>query len=84
MQFGAYMFCTDYSIRPDELARLLEERNFESMWVPEHSHIPASRQSPWPGGGELPREYWHTYDPFVASEQSGSSAERTATQNARI
>ena len=66
MQFGAYMFCTDYSIRPDELARLLEERNFESMWVPEHSHIPASRQSPWPGGGELPREYWHTYDPFVA------------------
>ena len=36
------------------------------MWVPEHSHIPASRQSPWPGGGELPREYWHTYDPFVA------------------
>ena len=66
MQFGAYMFCTDYSIRPDELARLLEERKFESMWVPEHSHIPASRQSPWPGGGELPREYWHTYDPFVA------------------
>ena len=66
MQFGAYMFCTDYSIRPDELARLLEERNFESMWVPEHSHIPASRQSPWPGGAELPREYWHTYDPFVA------------------
>ncbi len=66
MQFGAYMFCTDYSIRPDDLARLLEERNFESMWVPEHSHIPASRQSPWPGGAELPREYWHTYDPFVA------------------
>ena len=66
MQFGAVMFCTDYSIRPDELARLLEERNFESMWVPEHSHIPASRQSPWPGGPELPREYWHTYDPFVA------------------
>jgi len=66
MQFGAYMFCTDYSIRPDDLARLLEERNFESMWVPEHSHIPASRQSPWPGGTELPREYWHTYDPFVA------------------
>ena len=66
MEFGAYMFCTDYSIRPDELARLLEERNFESMWVPEHTHIPASRMSPWPGGAELPREYWHTYDPFVA------------------
>ena len=69
MQFGAYMFCTDYSVRPDDLARLLEERNFESMWVPEHSHIPASRQSPWPGGGELPREYWHTYDPFVPVRQ---------------
>ena len=66
MEFGAYMFCTDYSIRPDELARLLEERDFESMWVPEHTHIPASRMSPWPGGAELPREYWHTYDPFVA------------------
>ena len=66
MEFGAYMFSTDYSIRPDELARLLEDRGFESMWVPEHTHIPASRQSPWPGGGDLPRMYWHTYDPFVA------------------
>ena len=66
MKFGAIMFSTDYSIRPDDLARLLEDRGFESMWVPEHTHIPASRQSPWPGGGELPRDYWHTYDPFVA------------------
>ena len=66
MEFGAYMFCTDYSIRPDELARLLEERGFESMWVPEHTHIPASRQTPWPGGADLPKMYWHTYDPFVA------------------
>ena len=66
MQFGAVMFATDYSIRPDELARVLEDRGFESMWVPEHTHIPAGRQSPWPGGGDLPKEYWHTYDPFVA------------------
>ena len=66
MDFGAVMFSTDYSIRPDDLARLLEDRGFESMWVPEHSHIPADRSSPWPGGSELPREYWHTYDPFVA------------------
>ena len=49
MRFGVSMFTTDYSIRPDDLARLLEERGFESMWVPEHTHIPASRRSPWPG-----------------------------------
>ena len=66
MQFGAAIFATDYSIRPDDLAKLLEDRGFDSMWVPEHTHIPASRVSPWPGGGDLPREYWHTYDPFVA------------------
>ncbi len=66
MDFGAMMFCTDHSIRPDDLAKLLEDRGFESMWVPEHSHIPADRRSPWPGGAELPQEYWHTYDPFVA------------------
>ena len=66
MNFGAMMFSTDYSIRPDDTAKLLEDRGFESFWVPEHSHIPANRTSPWPGGGELPEEYWHTYDPFVA------------------
>jgi len=66
MDFGAMMFCTEFSIRPDDLAKMLEDRGFESMWVPEHSHIPADRRSPWPGGAELPQEYWHTYDPFVA------------------
>ena len=66
MDFGAMMFATDYAIRPDDLAKLLEDRGFESFWVPEHSHIPAERTSPWPGGGELPKEYWHSYDPFVA------------------
>ena len=66
MKLGAMMFSTDYSIRPDDLARLLEDRGFESLWVPEHTHIPASRQSPWPGGEDLPRDYWHTYDPFMA------------------
>ena len=66
MQFGAAIFATDYSIRPDDLAKLLEDRGFDSMWVPEHTHIPASRISPWPGGSDLPRDYWHTYDPFVA------------------
>lgn len=66
MHFGVTMFPTDYAIRVDDLARALEERGFESLWLPEHTHIPASRRSPWPGGPELPKEYWHTHDPFVA------------------
>ena len=66
MDFGVYMFPTDYAMRPDDFARAAEDRGFESVWFPEHTHIPASRQSPWPGGGDLPREYWHSYDPFVA------------------
>jgi probable F420-dependent oxidoreductase len=66
MLFGAAMFATDYAIRPDELARELEQRGFESLWVPEHTHIPANRRTPYPAGGDLPKEYWHTYDPFVA------------------
>ena len=66
MHVGAVMFATDYAIRPDELARALEQRGFESLWLPEHTHIPASRRTPYPAGGDLPKEYWHTYDPFVA------------------
>src|SRR5437870_12576102 len=66
MHFGAAIFATDYAIRPDELARELEQRGYESLWLPEHTHIPASRRSPYPGGGDLPKEYWHTHDPFVA------------------
>jgi probable F420-dependent oxidoreductase len=66
MLFGAAMFATDYALRPDELARELEQRGFESLWLPEHTHIPASRSTPYPAGGELPQEYWHTHDLFVA------------------
>jgi probable F420-dependent oxidoreductase len=66
MNFGVVMFPTDYSIAPGDLARALEERHFESVWFPEHTHIPTSRRSPWPGGGELPKEYWSAYDPFLA------------------
>jgi len=66
MKYGIAMFPTDYAIRTDDLARELEARGFESIWLPEHTHIPASRKSPWPGGPNLPREYWHTLDPFVA------------------
>ena len=60
MDFGAMMFSTDYSIRPDDLGKMLEERGFESFWVPEHTHIPADRTSHWPGGPDLPKDYWHT------------------------
>jgi len=66
MKYGIAMFPTDYAIQTDELAREMEARGFESIWLPEHTHIPASRKSPWPGGPNLPREYWHTLDPFVA------------------
>jgi probable F420-dependent oxidoreductase len=66
MLIGATMFATDFSLPPQTFAALLEERGFESVWFPEHTHIPVSRRSPWPGGGPLPEEYWHGYDPFIA------------------
>jgi probable F420-dependent oxidoreductase len=65
MHFGASMFFTDYSMTPAELAQALEARGFESVWAPEHSHIPTSRRSPWPGGGDLPKQYYDVMDPFV-------------------
>ncbi len=66
MKLGTVIFPTEYSIRPDDFARACEERGFESIWFPEHTHIPSSRKTPYPAGGELPKEYSHTYDPFVA------------------
>ncbi len=66
MKFGLTLFPTDYSIRPDDFARAAEERGFESVFFPEHTHIPASRRTPYPAGGDLPKEYSHTHDPFVA------------------
>ena len=65
MDFGASMFFTDYSMSAPDLARALEARGFESIWAPEHSHIPTSRHSPWGGGGELPKKYYDVMDPFV-------------------
>lgn len=65
MHFGASMFFTDYSMTPAELARALEERGFESVWAPEHSHIPLSRKSPFIMGGDLPKRYYDVMDPFV-------------------
>ena len=66
MHIGAVIFPTDQSIRPDRLAAAMEERGFESLWVTEHTHIPASRRTPWPGGEPLPEMYRRTLDPFVA------------------
>jgi probable F420-dependent oxidoreductase len=66
MKIGVSMFNTDYAMRIDDLAKAVEERGFESLWLPEHTHIPKSRKSPWPGGPNLPKEYWHTHDPFLA------------------
>ena len=66
MQIGVFYFPVDYGINISELAAALEERGFESLFVPEHTHIPVSRKSPFAGGGELPRRYSHTHDPFVA------------------
>jgi probable F420-dependent oxidoreductase len=63
---GIMMFPTDDAIDPAALAEEVEARGFESLWFPEHSHIPTKRESPYPGGGDLPRKYSHTYDPFVA------------------
>jgi hypothetical protein len=65
MHFGGAMFFTDYSMSAPELARALEERGFESVWAPEHSHIPLSRKTPFPGGGDLPKQYCDAMDPFV-------------------
>ena len=65
MKIGAAMFFTDYSMSPGELAVALEERGFDSLWAPEHSHIPLARTASYPGGGALPREYYEVMDPFV-------------------
>ena len=76
MLIGAGIFATGYAIRPDELARELEQRGYESLWLPEHTHIPASRRTPYPSGGELPKEYWHTYDPFLALTAAATTTAR--------
>ena len=65
MRIGAAMFFTDYSMTPGALARALEERGFDSVWAPEHSHIPIGRKAAYPGGGDLPKQYYDVMDPFV-------------------
>ncbi len=76
MDFGLSMFHTDYSMPVVQLAPALEERGFESLWAPEHSHIPVPRRTPFPGGGELPKAYYDAMDPFVVL---GAAAAVTTT-----
>ena len=76
MQIGIAMFVTDYSIHPGELGAAIEERGFHSMWMPEHTHIPTSRKSPWGGGPELPQHYKDTLDPFLALTAAAMTTKR--------
>jgi probable F420-dependent oxidoreductase len=76
VELGLAHFLTDYGMDPVELARKVEERGFESLLLPEHTHIPVSRDTPYPGGGELPREYSHTHDPFAALAAMAAVTER--------
>ena len=78
MELGLAHFSTDYGLQPAELARAAEERGFESLFLPEHTHIPVSRDTPYPGGGDLPPEYSHTLDPFVALAAAAAVTERIA------
>ena len=76
MDFGLTIFPTDYSIEPAELGRAAEDAGFDALLFAEHTHIPASLESQRPHGGELPRRYWHTLDPFVALTAVATVTER--------
>jgi probable F420-dependent oxidoreductase len=76
MEFGVGYFPTHDAIGPGAMARLVEERGFDSLFFAEHTHIPASRETPWPGGSELPRKYSHTYDLFVALTAAAEATTR--------
>lgn len=76
MDFGVVMFPTDLAIPVPELGRAVEEREFDSIWFPEHTHIPTSRRSPWPGGPNMPEEYKRTLDPFAALAAVAAVTER--------
>jgi probable F420-dependent oxidoreductase len=79
MEIGVAIFPTHDAIAPADVARLAQERGHESLFFPEHTHIPAARETPYPGGTALPRMYAHTYDLFVAV-----TAALTATSRLRV
>jgi probable F420-dependent oxidoreductase len=76
MRVGVFYFPTDYGMEVSELARALEARGFESLFFCEHTHIPVSRRTPFPSGGELPKRYAHTHDPFVALSFAASATRK--------
>src|ERR1043165_3738475 len=76
MRFGVSTFVTDEGIAPAALGPALEERGFASLYVAEHTHIPVSRATPYPGGGDLPRDYYRTLDPFVGRTAAGVATSR--------
>jgi probable F420-dependent oxidoreductase len=76
VDFGVGYFPTHQGMTPGAIARMLEDRGQESLFFAEHTHIPASRESPWPGGGELPSKYWHCYDLFVALTAAAAATTR--------
>jgi probable F420-dependent oxidoreductase len=75
VHFGLSIFCTDETPGPATLGRMAQERGFESLFFPEHTHIPVSRETPYPPGGDLPREYSRLLDPFVAASAAASATE---------
>jgi probable F420-dependent oxidoreductase len=76
VNYGAAIFATDYSVDPGTFARIAEQRGYESVFFPEHTHIPTSRATPYAGGDELPEQYWHTHDLFVALTAAAVTTER--------
>lgn len=76
MRIATTIFLTDQTITPVRLARELEQRGFAGLYLPEHTHIPVERTSPYPAGGDLPPEYGRTLDPFVALGQAAAVTER--------
>jgi probable F420-dependent oxidoreductase len=76
MEFGVGYFPTHDGVRPGEIARRVEERGHTALFFAEHTHIPAGRETPWPGGPQLPQKYWHTYDLFVALTAAAEATSR--------
>jgi probable F420-dependent oxidoreductase len=76
VDFGVGYFATEDAVGPGAVAGLVEQRGHESLFFAEHSHIPASRDTPYPAGGELPRKYIHTYDLFVTLTAAAEATSR--------
>jgi probable F420-dependent oxidoreductase len=76
VKYGAAIFATDQSVSPGRFAEMAEERGYESVFFPEHTHIPVSRDTPYPGGGDLPEMYWRTHDLFVSLAAAAAATER--------